>query len=96
MNKHCHPGTGIHGSGSYLRIATPAQRPGATPFSAHNARVGKAHISCCICLSQGRRVEAVTTVHGYSVCEPHVGIVSDPHFDIFTLRGGRETRGTAV
>jgi hypothetical protein len=45
-------------------------------------------IGCCICLNQrGQRTPATTTIHGYSVCDQHVSLVSQPEFDIFTLLG---------
>lgn len=50
--------------------------------------LAKVHISCCICLNQGRRTQMTTIIKGYAVCDEHVALVSQPHFDIFSLVGG--------
>jgi hypothetical protein len=44
--------------------------------------------ACVVCLNQrGKRVPRVKTVKTYQVCEAHVELVSQPGFDIFSLRG---------
>jgi hypothetical protein len=48
-------------------------------------------IHCCICLNLGKKAEAVTVVKGYSVCENHKKLVSNPDFDIFRMRGHAST-----
>jgi hypothetical protein len=43
-------------------------------------------ISCCLCLNiKGKRVPATTIVKGYAVCDDHVMVVAEPHFDLFRL-----------
>jgi hypothetical protein len=48
-------------------------------------------IHCCICLNrEAGRVQAVTIVKGYAVCEEHVELVSNPGFDIFKIKSQRK------
>jgi hypothetical protein len=49
-------------------------------------------IHCAICLNQGSKTEATTTIKGYSVCENHTELVSRPDFDIFHLRAESHVR----
>ena len=47
-------------------------------------------IGCVVCLNQqGKKVPAFTVVNSYAVCEAHVQLVSQPMFDIFSLRAGK-------
>jgi hypothetical protein len=44
-------------------------------------------ISCAVCLNlKGLRCQADTVVKGYSVCDEHVELVSNPNFNIATLK----------
>jgi hypothetical protein len=43
-------------------------------------------IGCCLCLNiKGKRVAASTIVKGYAVCDDHIMVVAEPHFDIMRL-----------
>jgi hypothetical protein len=43
-------------------------------------------ISCCLCLNiKGKRIPATTIVKGYAVCDDHIAVAAEPHFDIMRL-----------
>ena len=46
-------------------------------------------IACAICLNidNTERTPATTICNGYSVCDSHVALASNPKFDIFRLNG---------
>jgi len=45
-------------------------------------------IGCAVCLNlDGSRAPATAIVHGYSVCDDHVTLASNPSFDIHHLAG---------
>ena len=47
-------------------------------------------IGCAVCLNlDGERTPATAVVQGYSVCDGHVDLVSNPGFNIYHLRKGR-------
>lgn len=50
-------------------------------------------IGCCVCLNiKGQRGKAVAVINGYSACEAHLDVVSNPNFDIALLLGGRKKK----
>ena len=56
-------------------------------------------IHCCICLNLStKRVEAITLMHGYAVCEEHMDVIKHHDFDFsrYILNARQTAKGQAV
>lgn len=46
---------------------------------------GVEQVHCCICLNLGKRVEAITSIRGYMICEEHVELVQNRDFNFLSI-----------